>query len=692
MNKFLLYIFSFFIFSFESLALGDTLLLTDTKKVYSLTQYITVHSDFLCTKPVSTFYSSNNIEQVFFKFHIINSSSSKKYLFGFGDSNEKITLYLFDGNEIVDSFFCGSKYTLTEKAVKTGRGEFVRTFLPVNKPLKIVVKVENKSAFARQLLKYSTEQIRAYHPEAFDATRNLMKFINVFFYGGILLMIFYNLMLAISLNSRGYAFYVVFAVLFLFFNFVSDGLIREAFFPETVNNFHVLRLLVVPLMLIVYIQFGRIYMQSSYLVMRADRYAKYLMWANLMSYLPMFINEWWLARIIILVLAIITLCFMMAVAVMSLARNYFPARYFLIGNTIFFISGMIYILYLMRVIPHTGSNQMFEYTPQIGAIFDLAIFSLGLANRIKVIEQELVKNEIESEHERQSLIEEKNRELEQRVKERTEELIAQKEEIAAINEELEEKVRERTKKLQKAYRDLLNLNYELDTFIYRAAHDIRGPITTIMGLCNLALMEKDFKKCQEYLLVLDKFSKNTQFTLNRILSVNEIKNNHIKPSHFTLGKLRDGVLAMLIDNPNRNKVSITFEMDDNVTVYYDYNLLQLIIHSMVDNAVRFRSNDLTVKPSCNVSIFIEEDGSFKARVVDNGQGIESAIKEKVFDMFYRGNEYSSGSGLGLYISKIAAKKLSGDVYLISSQKGETIFEVHLAKLKERKIQYSVEEA
>jgi len=376
---------------------------------------------------------------------------------------------------------------------------------------------------------------------------------------------------------------------------------------------------------------------------------------------------------------------------MCVVKEYIPARYFLVGNVILIVTGFTYISYLLDFIPHTSNTQIIQFLPQIGAIFDLALFSLGLANRIQVIEQELVKNEIDAEHEKQLLIEEKNLELENRVRQRTEELISQKEEIAVINEELEEKVRERTKKLQKAYRDLLNLNYELDTFIYRAAHDIRGPITTIMGLCNLALIEKDSKKSHDYLLVLEKFSKKTQFTLNRILSVNEIKNNHIKPNYFQLSALRDGVFELLSENLNTPKVSISFEMDENETVYYDFNLLQLLVHNLVDNAVRFRSNDVSKQPFCNIKINKLEDETLVIAIIDNGQGIDDTIKEKVFDMFFRGNEYSSGSGLGLYIAKLAAKKLTGDVKLVCSTRGDTVFEIQLGKLKERKIQFTEEE-
>ena len=53
------------------------------------------------------------------------------------------------------------------------------------------------------------------------------------------------------------------------------------------------------------------------------------------------------------------------------------------------------------------------------------------------------------------------------------------------------------------------------------------------------------------------------------------------------------------------------------------------------------------------------------KVEDNGQGIASEYHSKIFDMFFRANEQSKGTGLGLYIVKEALMKLSGSIHLES---------------------------
>jgi signal transduction histidine kinase len=61
-----------------------------------------------------------------------------------------------------------------------------------------------------------------------------------------------------------------------------------------------------------------------------------------------------------------------------------------------------------------------------------------------------------------------------------------------------------------------------------------------------------------------------------------------------------------------------------------------------------------------------KDKFFHLKIEDNGQGIASEYHSRIFEMFYRANEQSKGSGLGLYIVKEALMKLSGTIDLESA--------------------------
>ena len=65
-------------------------------------------------------------------------------------------------------------------------------------------------------------------------------------------------------------------------------------------------------------------------------------------------------------------------------------------------------------------------------------------------------------------------------------------------------------------------------------------------------------------------------------------------------------------------------------------------------------------------------------VEDNGQGIDPEYKMKIFEMFFRANEKSKGSGLGLYIVKETAAKLQGTLDVESKPGVGSVFTVRLA--------------
>ncbi|NOS57279.1 MAG: HAMP domain-containing histidine kinase, partial [Cyclobacteriaceae bacterium] len=64
-------------------------------------------------------------------------------------------------------------------------------------------------------------------------------------------------------------------------------------------------------------------------------------------------------------------------------------------------------------------------------------------------------------------------------------------------------------------------------------------------------------------------------------------------------------------------------------------------------------------------------------IQDNGQGIAHEYQTKIFDMFFRGNESSQGSGLGLYIVKETIEKLSGNIQLTSTLRQGSTFSVSM---------------
>src|SRR5258707_10237539 len=105
--------------------------------------------------------------------------------------------------------------------------------------------------------------------------------------------------------------------------------------------------------------------------------------------------------------------------------------------------------------------------------------------------------------------------------------------------------------------------------------------------------------------------------------------------------------------------------------------MRVVLSNLIANAIRYHDHR---KDQKYIKIYHHiTESSFSLHVEDNGQGIPPEIHTKVFDMFYRGNESSQGSGLGLYIVKETLDKLSGTIQLCSIPRQGSTFSISVPK-------------
>lgn len=252
---------------------------------------------------------------------------------------------------------------------------------------------------------------------------------------------------------------------------------------------------------------------------------------------------------------------------------------------------------------------------------------------------------------------------------RMEEIEAQKEELTAAVEELHHK----NKILETALEELKERNQELDQILYRASHDLRSPITSIVGILNLLEHEplsEIQKQCYEH--IRDKSSQMDEL-LKSLSSFSKTISDDI---HFSNVNLHLCIRACINDLrylPNFSSVIIRTETKGIPEVITDKLLLSIIIKNLMANALTFR------EPAKEGMIFIDivaTEDYFEVEVTDDGIGVADSVKDKIFDMFYRGSELSSGSGLGLYIVRKIVDRLKGHIQFISGG-GTTRFKVVL---------------
>ncbi len=209
---------------------------------------------------------------------------------------------------------------------------------------------------------------------------------------------------------------------------------------------------------------------------------------------------------------------------------------------------------------------------------------------------------------------------------------------------------ESARQLSENNRLLVKTNAELDRFVYSTSHDLRAPLTSVMGLINIASNVDDVKELKRYLSLMKGRIDSLDSFIKDITNYSRNNRNEIGNEWVNIKELAREVWEDLKFCPDAS--SILFDVQ-----------IPVILANLISNAVRYHDKR---KETQFIRLRYEcTKNGFYLTVQDNGQGIAEEYHKKIFEMFYRGNEGSQGSGLGLYIVKETLEKLSGSIDLDS---------------------------
>jgi signal transduction histidine kinase len=240
-------------------------------------------------------------------------------------------------------------------------------------------------------------------------------------------------------------------------------------------------------------------------------------------------------------------------------------------------------------------------------------------------------------------------------------------EVKRINENLENIVFERTKSLAEAHR-------ELDTFLYRASHDLRSPVSSIIGLCNIALYLSD-GETKELVMKVANTTEGMDKLLKKLSIISEIN----QPTNYSAIQLKE-VVENVRDKFDKTIESLGVEFhsdcNDDVILHSYPNLVDVIITNLIENALFYSVMREPLHARVEFSAAIV-DNHIQFSVYDNGIGVEEPIHHRLFDMFFKGNVDSKGNGLGLYIVQKSVQALEGNISVQSEPGRFTRFIVKL---------------
>ncbi|NOS55374.1 MAG: hypothetical protein HOP37_03850, partial [Cyclobacteriaceae bacterium] len=246
------------------------------------------------------------------------------------------------------------------------------------------------------------------------------------------------------------------------------------------------------------------------------------------------------------------------------------------------------------------------------------------------------------------------REQKEEIQAQSEELAESNQTISGINETLEQRIEARTAELKQAYK-------ELDTFFYRSSHDFRRPLTTFMGLAEVAKITVKDPNALELFDKVNETARNLDKMLMKLQSISDLGVQELLYKEVLVKELMKMGLDSFNQELHLKGVKVDIDVDPNLSFYSYPALIKIIFDNLIENSISFRKE---AGARLMLRAFTSQ-GGVVVEFEDNGQGIEEQYLGQVFEMYFRGNEQSKGNGLGLYIVQKTAAKLKGRVSITS---------------------------
>ncbi len=419
---------------------------------------------------------------------------------------------------------------------------------------------------------------------------------------------------------------------------------------------------------------------------------------------------------------------------------YFPRRYFELGVLLVVLSVSVWerkegarLLFFAVLIAMAGNfysdfiavsanPDLFVFSDMAylgGLLIQFSLLSLGSSYRVYRLNRTVIKSETDRRQmleeqnlrlnqlveERTSLLQQKNEELVQtqiKIKQQNQDIEKQNQElnevnfallsknieigkqtqqltraakkINELNESLEEEVKLRTTRLEQALS-------ELDTFLYRSSHDMRRPLTTILGLLHLIEKEQNLQQIPELTAKASRTIQGIDRMLEKLIVVHQSLNKAQDLKKIDVRATILQAVEFAKETYQTCQAAFDIQVPDGLTVYSSSSLFTAIVKYCIENAIVFCRED-------NVHITIsakEESETLLLEITDDGQGIDQQVQEQVFNMFFRGHESSMGNGLGLYVVKKCMDALNGSVAIFSDVRTGTTVALRFPLLQEAAI-------
>ncbi len=224
-------------------------------------------------------------------------------------------------------------------------------------------------------------------------------------------------------------------------------------------------------------------------------------------------------------------------------------------------------------------------------------------------------------------------------------------------------------------RELTQNNKDLKQFSYITSHNLRAPLSNLIGLLNL--IEDIPVENTELEEIIGGFTKSTHLlneTINDLVKVIIIKDNpSMQKEEVSLQEVFENVFSQLSFQIELHKPIIKLKFDRVPLLNTNKAYIESILLNLLTNSIKYKSENRKLK----ISIMAEQiDHKAILTFKDNGIGIDlERNRDKVFGLYQRFHNYPDSKGLGLYLVKSQVETMGGTISIDSEVNKGTTFTI-----------------
>ncbi len=598
-----------------------------------------------------------------------NNSSSSELIASIPHPEiERIDAYLVISGSVVRKVSLGQAVPEKVNAI-VDLDHVFRFDVPIGSLADLYIRLESNKQLQLPL---AIGTVRAYSDQ-----RSVRNSILGLYMGVMAVLLLYNMFIFLSIRDRSYGTYVLYLTLVAFTQATFLGLSQYYLWPNNhwlaVNASMVFTVLTA----IAANEFMNSFIRVPESLPKIHR-LKYLFYGVIVVGLVARLTYWPLEGYNLLQMAVGPLAlYQLIVSAVMVRRGSRTGVYFLIAWTVFLIGIVVFILKDFNILPY---NDLTKYTMPLGSAIEGVLLSFGLADRINVLRREKERSQAEALaalQENERIIRDQNAILEQKVTERTHELVEANEEIkrtqvqlvnaekmaglgqltAGIAHEINNPINFIISNIPPLRRNLKDMVEVVGDF--RATKGVEADMKSIHEKCDQLGLDESIAELDGMIASIDEGARRTAEIVQGLRNFSRLDEDAVKKADINEG-IRS-TIGLLSPQVKGHAVFNAALADLPMADCHPGKLNQAVMNLLTNaaQAIRARHGD---GGEGVVSIRSwHEDGMITIAVQDNGCGMDETTKARIFEPFFTTKGVGEGTGLGLSITYSIVQKHNGRI-------------------------------